>query len=265
MDKIQKLIIKMLIKSSLKLLKMQDKKGVYKKSLRDLVTTADFSSQKIIIDYIQKNFPNHKIYSEEIIGKNEDDLKAGDCWIIDPLDGTNNYAYGLDLWGISIAYSKNSVLEYGAISYPKLKTILFAKKGKGAWQYYFSKNKIKKIRKLKVSERELENSMILACYAQGENLSNTFKKLEELHKKVFHVRHLGAAVFEIGYVAQGYADAAVLFKIKPYDIAAGALLVQEAGGKISKIDGSSYTLDSNTFVASNKKIHSHLIKILNSK
>ncbi|MCX8163152.1 MAG: inositol monophosphatase [Candidatus Micrarchaeota archaeon] len=262
MDKIQKIIFESLVYSSKQLLKMQQKKEVYKKSLRDLVTSADFLSQKIIIKQIKKNFSDHKIYSEENIG-NKEDLFAKNCWIVDPLDGTNNYAYGLDLWGVSIAYAKNSILEYGAISYPKLQTILFAKKDAGAYEYKIVKNTIKKIRKIQVSNRELNQAMVLACYAQGENLANTFQKLEQLHKNVFHIRHLGAAVFELGYVAQGYADAAVLFRIKPYDIAAGALLIQEAGGKVSKIDGSPYTLDSTSFVAANKKIHWQLIQVLN--
>ncbi|MEM3362196.1 MAG: inositol monophosphatase [Candidatus Anstonellaceae archaeon] len=264
MNKIEKIIFNSLIKCSGELLKLQSNKEIYKKSPRDLVTSADFSSQNIIKDQIKKYFPHHKIYSEENLGKSED-LKDENCWIIDPLDGTNNYAYGLDLWGISIAYASSSNLKYGAIAYPKFNTILFAKEHEGAWEYKIYKNKVKKIRKLKVSQRKIDQAMLLACYAQGENIADTFEKLKQLHKKVFHIRHLGAAVFEIGYVAQGYADAAILFRIKPFDVAAGALIVKEAGGIVSKLDGTPYTLDSTNFVASNKTTYKELIEILNSK
>ena len=263
MDKMQTLIYKMLLKSSFKLKKMQLNKKIYNKSPKDLVTDADFQSQKIIIEMIKQNFSDHKIYSEET--EHEDkDLNAKNCWIVDPLDGTNNYAYGLDLWGISIAYAKNSIVQYGGISFPALNTILLAKINSGSYKINFDKNgKILKKIRLHVSSRELKNSMVLACYGQGENLSKTFEKLKKLHENVFHVRHLGAAVYELGYVATAAADAAVLFKVKPYDIAAGALIIQEAGGKITKLDGTNYSLDAKAIIASNKKIHSKLVKLLN--
>lgn len=260
MEKMEKLVCAMLEKSGKKLLAMQGGALTTNKNAHDLVTDADFASEKIIVDAIQKKFPTHAIYSEE---SHRDNLFADNCWIIDPLDGTNNYSYGFPIWGVSIAYAKKGELAAGGIAYPSQGIIIYAEKGRGAKMFDGAGGGGKTDgKKIHVSKRgDAANAMTLVCaHLSGSNADENLARLGRISKNVFNVRNLGAAVFNIGYVAAGLADACVEFKLQPYDGAAGALLVREAGGKVTDMEGREWKLDSPSMVATNGRIHKAILE-----
>ena len=258
----EKFLLEMLEEASALLLRMQGNAAVSNKSWHDLVTEADVASQKLIIGKIKRKYPNHTIFAEE--GMDKADLHANDCWVIDPLDGTNNYAYGLPLWGISIGYAKKGELRAGGIAYPNQGIFLIAIKGKGAFEYRLEEGKISSPKRMKVSERRtLKEAMVLVCPApHSVDGPKNFEKLGRAASKVFSIRQFGAAIYEIGYVAQGLCEVCILFRLKPHDGAAGALLIEEAGGKVTDLDGKKWKLDSPSFVGTNGKFHKEIIEML---
>lgn len=258
-------LLEMLEESSELLLKMQGTAGVSNKSWHDLVTAADVASQKLIVEKILQKFPGHTIFAEE--GMDKADLYADDCWIIDPLDGTNNYAYGLPLWGVSIGYAKKGELIAGGIAYPNQGIILLAQKGMGAYEYEIENGKASKPKEIHVSKRAgVNEAMVLVCPApHSQDGPKNFAKLGEAAKKVFSIRQFGAAVFEIGYVAQGLSEVCLLFRLKPHDGAAGALIIREAGGKVTDLAGAEWKLDSPSFLGTNGILHEKILEILGDR
>ncbi|MCL6088774.1 MAG: inositol monophosphatase [Candidatus Marsarchaeota archaeon] len=243
--------------------------GAQNKGAHDLVTDADMASEKLIVGEIKAKFPNHRIYSEES-PRTPEDLAAPHVWIIDPLDGTNNYAYGFPIWGISIAYAEGGELVAGGIAYPLQGIYLLAEKGKGAWEHKLdaASGKMGKPRRLRVSSRSaLASSMILICahLTSEQHGEQHLAGLGRVARQVFNVRSLGSAVFNLGFVASGLADGCVEFKLQPYDGAAGALLIREAGGKVTSLTGEEWKLDMPGMLCSNRKVHEQLARVLDWK
>ncbi|MDE1798142.1 MAG: inositol monophosphatase [Candidatus Micrarchaeota archaeon] len=265
MEDLEPFILDLLARSGRLLVERQQTAISTNKSARDLVTDADLASQELIVGAVRSRFPAHAIYSEES-ERTPKHLFAPDCWVIDPLDGTNNYAYGFPIWGVSIAYAQAGEVVAGGVAYPMQGICLLAEKGKGARQYEADPRTgmLGKPKKLRVSSRAaMSQSMVLVCAHLGsEQADENLAGLGRIAKSVFNVRNLGAAVFNIGYVASGLADACVEFKLQPYDGAAGALLVREAGGKVTDMEGKEWRLDSPTMVCSNGRIHEQLLRSL---
>jgi len=268
MSELRPFILDLLVSSGDLLIEKQMNAQAQNKGAHDLVTDADMASEKLIIGAIKDRFPSHKIYSEES-PKAHDDLFASDCWVIDPLDGTNNYAYGMPIWGVSIAYAQKGKVMAGGVCYPLQGLYLIAERGKGAWEYKreTANNKLSKPRRLHVSKRtELSKAMVLVC----AHLSSTqgdehLAGLGRVAKNVFNVRSLGSAVFNLGFVASGLADGCVEFKLQPYDGAAGWLLIEEAGGKVTNLVGKEWKLDVPDMLCSNGSVHEQLVKALDWK
>ncbi len=268
MPSLRPFILDMLLASGTLLIKRQERAVSQNKGAHDLVTDADLASEKLIIDTIKAAYPLHKIYSEES-PRSHDDLFSPHCWVIDPLDGTNNYAYGFPIWGISIAYAQNGEVVAGGIAYPLQGIYLLAEKGRGAWEYKknASTGVMDKPERLKVSSRsELSKAMVLICaHLSTPNGDLHLAGLGRVAKQVFNVRSLGSAVFNLGFVASGLADGCVEFKLQPYDGAAGALLIKEAGGRVSNLSGGEWKLDVPDMLCSNGKVHLQLVSALDWK
>jgi myo-inositol-1(or 4)-monophosphatase len=264
MENMQKFILGMLKESGGLLVEMQKGARSQNKSEHDLVTDADMASEKLIISKIREEFPNHKIYSEEGERVNKD-LFAPDCWVIDPLDGTNNYTYGFPIWGVSIAYAKKGEVVCGGLAFPMQGIYLTCEKGKGAFCHEEGKGgEFSNPKKIYVSKRnELKNFMVLVCAHLAEDSGGKhLSSIGKVAKNTFNFRNLGSAAFNLGYVAMGLADACVEFKLQPYDGAAGALMVKEAGGKITNLKGKEWKIDSKNMVCSNGKKHQELINAI---
>ena len=220
------------------------------KGRTNLVTETDRLSEELILNHIRSTFPTHSILAEE---SGSDKNKSEYLWIIDPLDGTTNFVHGYPSFGVSIACLINGKPTIGVISELPAKHLYFAIKGKGAF-----KNNMP----IHVSgTKNLDQSLLVTGfgYNHGElweaNMS-LFKQFTDLTQGV---RRLGAAAVDFCHVACGMVDGFWEFDLKPWDTAAGVLLVEEAGGTISRMDGDNYSIYDKQVMASNGQIHKEML------
>ena len=218
----------------------------------NLVTEADKGAEKLIIETIRKNFPDHGILSEEspaISGSSS--LR----WIIDPLDGTTNYAHGYPVFCVSIALEKEGVVILGVVYDPTRHDTFVAIRGEGA---YLNGEK------LAVSKTSALTRSLLATgfpYDIRESKNNNLDYFNIMAKKAQAIRRAGAAALDIAYLAAGRFDGFWELKLKPWDTAAAHLLVEEAGGKISELTGTPWHLFSPNILVSNGLIHEQMMDI----
>ncbi len=239
-----------------------------KANKNDLVTDIDKKSENFIIKKIKSAYPTHAILAEEstksLSNQTSKYLNKKYIWIIDPLDGTTNFAHGLPIFGISIALFKIDSIEQsknydylsgevilGVVNCPALNEIFYAVKGKGA---YLNKKKIKTSKVKKLRE---------ALFVTGFPTSHREINLPYFSKilnKAQAMRRLGAASIDLCYVACGRFDGYWEFGLKPWDIAAGALIIKEAGGNITDTNGNLLDLFGADILATNNFIHKATVK-----
>ena len=228
------------------------------KSQREIVTQADLLSEKIIINQIKKNFPEHQILSEESGRTNK---KSDYLWILDPIDGTTNFSMHNPLWSISLSLAYRGKIILGLVYAPILNELYLAEKNKDTKLFNPAKNKLGK--KLKVSNTN--QGKILNTFCHGSSTKDTKRAIKYYTKQKttgFDCRQLGSAAIELAYVASGRIESIVIPGANSWDVSAGVLLVRGAGGQVTDFKGKPWTLDSKDIIASNKKIHSNLLKIL---
>ncbi len=234
----------------------KDIKVGQKSSSFDLVTTADLEAEAAIVEVIRKNFPNHNILAEE--GKYKK-TNSPYLWVIDPLDGTNNFSFGIPIFCVSIALVKKNKVILGVIFDSMRQELFVAEQGRGA---YLNKERIK------VSEAaSLDQSLLITgfYYDRGKNMIDNLEAIKIFFQKnIIGLRRLGAAALDLCYIACGRATGFWEFKLSPWDFAAGKLLIEEAGGVISDRVGKELKLENSYVVASNGKIHSEIVKIVNN-
>ena len=227
------------------------------KGIIDLVTEVDRESEAFIIGEIRSRFPEHTIVSEESGHLSGQD---GHFWYIDPLDGTSNYAHGVPIFAVSIAYAHAGRLQAGVIFDPMQNECFSAERGKGAWL---------NDQPISVSEAaDLNKSLLVTGFpydirtTKNTNLENfSYFTLRSLA-----VRRLGSAALDLAYVAAGRLDAYWELIINPWDIAAGTLMVMEAGGVVTDLDGNrDFFKPPYAVVASAPGIHARIIAGLNRK
>ncbi|MFA5106469.1 MAG: inositol monophosphatase [Candidatus Micrarchaeia archaeon] len=226
------------------------------KDAHDFVTDADLAVEKYVVGRIRGEFPSHSVYSEEMGGL--EGKSKGDLWILDPIDGTNNYSFGLPLWGVSLAYAKNGIVQAGAIAIPELGLAFCARKGKGA---YCNGRKIRVSKRSKLSDCLVLFESRLARSADRKRIRALF----DVSRKAFGIRVLGVAVFNFGFVALGSADISIMSGLKVVDFAAGALIVEEAGGKVTDLSGGKWNLGTADFAVSNGRVHRQILEIKGGK
>jgi myo-inositol-1(or 4)-monophosphatase len=194
----------------------------------DLVTETDHTSEDLIIGHIRQDFPDHSIITEES-GKLAG--LSSQRWFIDPLDGTVNYSHGMPFFGVSIAYAENGQVQLGVIYNPIHNECFSAERGKGAWLNGAP---------IHVKDPpDLLHSLLVTGfpYDMWENPDNNLDNFVALSRLSQGVRRMGSAALDLCYVAAGWLDGYWEIRIKPWDIAAGALIVEEAGGKVTKLNG----------------------------
>jgi myo-inositol-1(or 4)-monophosphatase len=225
--------------------------NIEKKADQSLVTNLDKEAERLIVDQIKQNFPDHGIIGEESgqIGDEKDYM-----WIIDPLDGTHNFIRNINMFGVSIGVVLRGAFVAGAVYLPIFEEMYVAEKGSGAY---------KNNRKIIVSSyQELEDCTV----SFDSNLKGAPKlKLQALHNlslKAFNIRMFGSAARQLTYLAEGVLDAIIDFDDHPWDFAAGACILEEAGGKISNLQGGVLTHQNNGFFASNGKVHGQIQQII---
>ena len=220
-----------------------------------LVTQADLEAERLIIESIQQRFPQHQILSEE----SHPDLTGlpADLWILDPLDGTNNFASGIPHFAVSIAYYVEGQPVCGVIHQPLSGDFFIALKSAGAWHNQ---------RRVNVSQQASLQDTIAAFgfhYDRGQMMSRTLTALHDLFtQQIIGVRRFGAAALDLAWVGCGRFGCFFEFKLSPWDFAAGRLFVEEAGGKVTTSNGHPLPLKSSSLLASNGLLHSELVELL---
>lgn len=226
-----------------------------KEGKNNLVTEFDVKAEKAIMENIFKHFPEHEILAEESGLKSMP--KSSYRWIIDPLDGTVNFAHNIPIFSVSIACEKDGEILCGAIYHPLLNEMFTAGKDCGA----YLNGKL-----LKVSDNaDLDLAVLVTGfpYNVDENPYNCLGTFTDMVKKGIPVRRLGSAALDLVYVAAGRFDGFWEANLKPWDVAAGAIILTEAGGKLSGYDGKEYSIYGETILATNGKIHDSALGVIN--
>ena len=223
---------------------------IEQKSAKDYVTNCDIIAEEQIIRVLRREYPDSAVLSEEVGYIEGKDY----LWIIDPIDGTHNFMYGLSYYGISIAATQNGETVAGLIYVPDTEEYFYASRGIGA---YLNGKQIT------VSSRTDLVEAVVAYDNQFHNEKLMLRNLPKVARSCLTVRIFGAASVDLCNIARGFLDARILHKSKPMDFAAGALIVQEAGGKVTDFSGLHYSLDTRAIIASNGHIHAQLVGVLN--
>jgi len=228
-------------------------KNISKKGDIDLVTEADMNSENAILEVIKGAFPDHSIHAEET-GLNDQPSKFQ--WIIDPLDGTTNYAHQLGLFSISIAFEMDRDIVFAIVLNPITEELFTATKGEGA---YLNNRAIEVSKTQEVSE-----SLLVTGFPY--NLKTIFeplmKRFSNCLKQAQGVRRLGSAALDLCYLASGKFDGFWEQNLNPWDTAAGVLIAREAGAEITDFSNRPFTIDKKEILATNGNIHQEMLGIL---
>lgn len=225
---------------------------VQSKSPNDFVTEVDRAAEAAIIEVLREAYPEHAILAEE-------SGRSGDseyCWIIDPLDGTTNFIHGFPQYAISIALARNDVLEQAVIFDPVRNELFAASKGGGA---FLNDRRIRVSRRIKLMDSLIGTGF---PFRQNDNIEAYIGAFRELSQKTAGIRRPGAAALDLAYVACGRLDGFWEAGLSSWDMAAGALLIMEAGGLVSDFGGDSAYLDTGRLVAGTPKVFAQLLPIV---
>lgn len=233
--------------------KLGQKRRVTYKGAVNLVTEMDLLSEKIIVSIIRRHYPNHNILAEE---KTTRQRNSPFRWIVDPLDGTTNYAHGYPIFCVSIALEKEGKIILGVVYDPMRDELFLAERKKGA------RLNGKKIHVSSASKLSLSLLATGFPYDLRESLVNNFDHFHNFALRVHAVRRAGSAALDLCYVAAGRFDGFWEMKLGSWDLAAGSLIVREAEGKVTDFSGKSLGLDGQNVLASNGKIHQEMIEVL---
>lgn len=230
---------------------------VSRKGPADFVTAADKRSEEIIFEELKKAKPDFSFLMEE-----SGEVKGNDpenIWIIDPIDGTHNFMHGIPHWCISIALQSKGKVIAGVIYDPAKDELFYAEKGTGAF--------LRGNKRLRASGRnQLEGCVISTGYGglDSQRHDQFISEFDKVITQAPMIRRMGAAALDLAYVAAGRLDGYFERHIKPWDVAAGILLVREAGGMVSSIDDGADPVYSKNIIAANNQIHGDLLKLLKS-
>ncbi|MBI3139594.1 MAG: inositol monophosphatase [Sphingobacteriales bacterium] len=231
--------------------KVSNKEGV-----NNLVTEADHAAEKAILSVIKSHFPDHQVLAEETGEIRQDSSYK---WIIDPIDGTVNFAHGIPLNCVSIGVEHEGVMVMAAVYNPHFNEFFFAEKGKGATL---------NDQPIRVSS---ETQAVKACLVTGFpytyiNMPNgPLEVFERFIRKGVPVRRLGSAAIDLCWVAAGRFDGFYEHKLEPWDSAAGFLIVEEAGGKVTDFTGKPFSVYQHRLLATNGKIHEEMLAVINNQ
>jgi myo-inositol-1(or 4)-monophosphatase len=231
-----------------------DFKITNKDGVNNPVTEADHASEKAIMEVIKADFPNHFILSEEA---GEIKMDSEYKWIIDPIDGTINFANGLPICCVSIGLEHDGKLVMGAVYNPFMNEFFFAQKGFGATL---------NDHKIKVSTKtDLQKSCLVTGfpYTYLDTANGPLQVFERFIRKGIAVRRLGSAAIDLCWVAAGRFDGFYEHKLQAWDSAAGVIILEEAGGKVTGFDGKAHSVYQPDILASNGVMHQDILNVVN--
>jgi len=219
----------------------------------DLVTEIDVAAERMIVSRIKAAFPDHGILAEEM----HSETSSGSCtWIIDPLDGTTNYAHGFPVFSVSIGLEIAGVVEWGIVYNPNLEEVFLARRGGGAFLNGKS---------IRVSETEFLGSSLLATgfpYDIRTSPQNNLDYFRAFSLCAQGIRRAGSAALDLCYVAAGRFDGFWEFKLNPWDCAPGYLMVREAGGRVTNHSGAFGSVYDRECLVTNGRIHEQMMAVL---
>ena len=223
------------------------------KGLRDIRTEVDLAAERVAVEVVRGAYPDAKIMSEESYTRWQayDEAPA---WFIDPLDGTTNFSRGLPMFSVSIGVAEGGVLQCGAVYDPLLDQLFWAERGRGAYL---------NDARLQVSDRSvlMETLATLDWPRDQEMRVISARFLARLAPQVDAVRSRGSAALGLCAVAAGWADIYFQYTLGPWDVAAGVLIVEEAGGRVTDLHGRPYRLDEPGWLATNGRVHDAVLEL----
>jgi myo-inositol-1(or 4)-monophosphatase len=224
---------------------------ISQKQVNDFVTEVDQNSERVIIETLLTAYPDHGILAEES-GSTHGNPNADHIWIIDPLDGTTNFIHGFPVYCVSIALQVRGKLEQAVVYDPTRNDLFTATKGRGAFL---------NDRRIRVSKRTRLNECLLSTgfpFRPGDDFNKYLSLMGDVMQRTAGLRRPGAAALDLAYVAAGFSDGFFELGLKPWDMAAGALLVTEAGGLISNFTGEGPYLEHEECLAASPRIYAQL-------
>jgi myo-inositol-1(or 4)-monophosphatase len=228
-------------------------KTIEHKGAIDLVTEFDRRSEALIVSALRRAFPDHAIRAEEGSGYST----AGEYeWLVDPLDGTTNFAHGFPVFAVSLALTRRGQLVAGVVYDPLREELFAAEAGHGA---------VLNGSPIKVSTQAALSQSLLATgfpYDVRTNPHNNFAQFRQFQLRAQAVRRLGSAALDCTWVATGRLEGYWEFRMKPWDVSAGALIVREAGGRVTTAEGDEAFLGRDSIVVSNRLIHEQMLRVL---
>ena len=228
---------------------------ISQKQINDFVTEVDHASERVIIETLLTAYPGHGIIAEE--SGSEHGAKDSECvWIIDPLDGTTNFIHGFPVYCVSIALAVRGKVEQAVIYDPSRNDLFTATKGRGAFVNE---------RRMRVSKRtQLKESLLSTGFPfrPGDNFKNYLNMMGDVMQRTAGLRRPGSAALDLAYVAAGYTEGFFETGLSIWDVAAGSLLVTEAGGLIGNFTGESDFMEQRECLAGTPRIYGQLVQIL---
>lgn len=228
---------------------------VAQKQVNDFVTEVDQAAERVIIETISAAYPGHGIWGEET-GRAHGARHSDFVWIIDPLDGTTNFIHGFPVYAVSIALSVKGRIEHAVVYDPTRNDLFTATRGRGA---YLNE------RRMRVSRRtQLKDALISTGFPfrPGDDFPTYMEMFAQITQRCAGVRRPGAASLDLAYVAAGYADGFFETGLSPWDVAAGSLLVTEAGGLVGNFTGEPEFLEQRECLAASPRIYAQMVSLL---
>jgi myo-inositol-1(or 4)-monophosphatase len=229
---------------------------VRSKTYNDFVTEIDQAAEAAILSTLQDAYPDHGFLGEETGNTGNVDTNAEYQWVIDPLDGTTNFIHGFPQYCISIALKKRGQLDQAVIYDPNRNDLFTASKGGGAFLNE---------RRIRVSNRSKLQEALIGTgfpFRDFKHLDTHMAMMKDMIKKTTGIRRPGSAALDLAYVAAGWLDGFWEINLSQWDIAAGALLVSEAGGLVGNFEGNEGYLASGNILAANPKVFSQMLQVL---
>jgi myo-inositol-1(or 4)-monophosphatase len=222
------------------------------KSNNDFVSEVDHAAERTIIETLLEAYPNHAILAEESGAQGDSEYE----WIIDPLDGTTNFLHGFPQYAVSIALRHRGTLSQAVVYDPSRNDLFTATRGKGA---FLNDRRIRVSKRLNMKEALIGTGF---PFREFEHLDAYIAMFRDMIQKTAGVRRPGSAALDLAYVAAGRLDGFWEIGLKPWDIAAGALLITEAGGLVGDLEGNENFMQSGDIVAGNPKIFGQLLQVI---
>ena len=236
-----------------------DRLTVESKAPGDFVSEIDRNAEAAIVDTLLGAYPNHGIIAEEGSGATRGNPNASHIWIIDPLDGTTNFLHGFPTYCVSIALQVEGKLTQAVIYDPNRNDLFTASRGAGA---FMNNRRVRVSKALKLRECLIGTGF---PFRDGSDFDAYVTQFKNLMPKTAGLRRPGSAALDLAYVAAGFIDGFWEMKLNQWDMAAGALLIMEAGGLVTGIDGEDTYMDTGSIVAGTPKIFPELLKTLQLK